>query len=90
MAIGSPVSVVITNFVMKILGERALESYTNPPLFWKRHVDDVCCAITRDEVSPFLQHLNSIEPSIQFTCEIEDAKQHLAFWDVSLVRSENG
>ena len=63
-AMGSPVSVVIANLVMEHVEEQALESYTNPPRFWKRYVDDVCCAIPRSEVSLFLQHLNSIEPSI--------------------------
>ena len=57
------------------------------PSFWKRFVDDVISAVSQDEIVVLLQHLNSIEPSIQFTVEREtDGK--LPFLDTCLC-SEN-
>ena len=41
------------------------------PSLWKRFVDDVISAVSQDEIVVLLQHLNSIEPSIQFTVERE-------------------
>ena len=71
-AMGSPVSVTVAILVME---ERALESFHTPILFWKRYVDDTCTAILPELLQEFHQHLNSIEPSIQFTCEVEEDGQ---------------
>jgi len=35
--------------------------------FWKSSVDDTCIALRLDQVEAFHLHLNSIEPTIQFT-----------------------
>jgi hypothetical protein len=68
---GSPESAVIANFVMEDVEQRALASVSVSLSFWKRFVDDVISAISRNEIDILLQHLNSIEPSIQFTVERE-------------------
>ena len=48
-----------------------------------------CCALAEHEVSSFLRHMNSIEPSIQFTCEVE--KDHLLpFLDILLHHKQDG
>ena len=78
-AMGSPVSVIVTNLVMEDAEERALNSYPNPPKFWKRYVDDVCVAMKKDKIYDFLSHLNSIELTIQFTVETEDDDNTLPF-----------
>ena len=70
-AMGSPVSVTVANLVMEDIEERALSSFPFPPRFWKRYVDDTCCAIQSIDLDSFLEHLNSIESSIQFTVEKE-------------------
>ena len=44
-AMGSPVSVTVANLVMEDMEARALSMFTPPPLFWKRYVDDTCCAL---------------------------------------------
>ena len=89
-AMGSPVSVVVANLVMEDIESRALSSFSPSPVFWKRYVDDVCCAVKEEDVIPFLQHINSIHPSIQFTHELEDDDRCLPFLDVLLYRSEDG
>jgi 3D (Asp-Asp-Asp) domain-containing protein len=71
-AMGSPVSAVIANLVMEDVEQRALASVPVSLSFWKRFVvDDVISAVSRNEIDILLQHLNSIEPSIQFTVERE-------------------
>ena len=89
-AMGSPVSVTVANLVMEDVEQRALSSFqSTEPLFWKRYVDDTCTAIHPDVIDIFHQHINNIEPSIQFTCEIEQ-DNHLPFLDVLLTKEDDG
>ena len=85
-AMGSPVSVVVADLVMEDVESRALSTYPNPPKFWKRYVDDTCCALRSDTVQDFHRHLNTIEDTIQFTLERE-AQAQLAFLDVLILRN---
>ena len=59
------------------------------PLFWKRYVDDTCTALEPELIKDFHQHLNSIEDSIQFTCEIQEDGQ-LPFLDIKLKKEDDG
>ena len=86
---GSPVSAVIANLVMEDIEHRALTTAPVSPSFWKRFADDVISAVSQDEFVVLLQHLNSIEPSIQFTVEREtDGK--LPFLDTYVQRTTDG
>ena len=88
-AMGSPVSAVIANLVMEDIEHRALTTAPVSPSFWKQFVDDVISAVSQDEIVVLLQHLNSIEPSIQFTVEREtDGK--LPFLDTCVQRTTDG
>ena len=71
----SPVSVVVADLVVEDVESRALASFPSPPCFWKRYVDDTCCALRTDSVENFHRHLNSIESSIQFTLKAESKGQ---------------
>ncbi|XP_028407835.1 uncharacterized protein LOC114530413 [Dendronephthya gigantea] len=86
---GSPVSAVIANLVMEDVEQRALASSPVKPLFWKRYVDDVASAVNKNEIDNLLKHLNSIEPSIQFTVERE-SEGKLAFLDTYVHRNIEG
>ena len=81
-AMGSPVSAVIANLVMEDIEQRALASVPVSLSFLKRFVDDVISAVSRNEfeIDILPQHLNSIEPSMQFTVERE-INGHLALLD---------
>ena len=83
---GSPVS---ANLVMEDIEQRALSIFRTPLWFWKRYVDDTWTAIQPYTIEEFHQHLNSIEPSIQFGYEIEQNNQ-LPFLDILLNRQDNG
>ena len=68
---GSPVSVVAAEIVMQQLEERALSTYTNPPSFWFRYVDDTLTSVNKHQKNDFVDHLNKQNPSLQFTMESE-------------------
>ena len=57
--------------VMEDVEQRALATSPVKPFFWKRYVNDVISAVSRNEAERLLSHLNSVEPSIQFTLERE-------------------
>ena len=78
---GSLVSAVIANMVMEEVEQRALATSLVKPFFWKRYVDDVTSAVSGNEADRLLSHLDSIEPSIQFTLEREKDR-HLSFLDL--------
>ncbi len=88
-AMGSPVSAVIANSVMEDVEQRALASAPVRLSFWKRFVDDIISAVSRNDIDILLQHLNSIEPSIQFTVERE-TNGDLAFLDLNVHRTIEG
>ena len=88
-AMGSPVSAVIANMVMEDVEQRALATSPVKPFFWKRYVDDVISAVSGNEAERLLSHLNSVEPSIQFTLEREKDR-HLPFLDLNVSRGVQG
>ena len=53
-------------------------------------MDDASTALPRDVVKSFHNHLNSIEPCIQFTVEEESKDRILPFLDVELCRESDG
>ena len=88
-AMGSPVSAVMANLVMEDLEKRALSTSLSQPCFWKRYVDDVCAAVKSNLVLTLQNHLNNIEPSIQFTVERETERK-ISFLDVTVCRQDDG
>ena len=82
-AMGSPVSAVIANMVIEEVEQKALANSPVKPFFWKRYVDDVISTVSGNEAERFLSHLNSVEPSIQFTPEREKDR-HLPFLDLNM------
>ena len=86
---GSPVSAVIANLYMEEFEERAIATATYKPKIWKRYVDDTFTALGKDYVDGFLQHLNSQQPTIRFTMEIEKDNT-IPFLDTSVSRDSSG
>ncbi|XP_068697177.1 uncharacterized protein [Montipora foliosa] len=68
---GSPVSAILGNLVMEHVEERALIAAPHPPKWWYRYVDDSHVCITREHLTEFHSHLNSINQHIKFTVEEE-------------------
>ena len=80
---GPPVSVTIANLVMEGVEERAMATTDILLCFWKWYVNDTCTALLVSKLQEFLNHLNGVEPSIQFTVETE-SEGKLPFLDVLL------
>ena len=78
----------IMQFVVDVL-------LTNGPFFFftscciTHLVDDTCVALLPSMVESYHQHLNSIEPSIQFTVEME-SNGCLPFLDILITRDSDG
>ena len=86
-AIGNPPSLVVANIYMEHFEALAIESARLKPATWLRNVDDTFVVWNegRDKLQDFLEHLNTIRPSIQFTMELkEDGK--LPFLNVLVTR----
>ena len=58
----------------------ALETSPVPIRWWKRYVDDSNACLKQRDITSFDNHLNSINPHIQFTIEtptINNSKQYI-------------
>ena len=66
-SMGTPVSPVVANLYMEFFDDRALPSAVNPSRWWKRYVDDTFIILKQSHREGFLQYINSVDPSIQFT-----------------------
>ena len=78
---GSPVSPVVANLNMEYFEHGALKSAVNPPRLWKRNVDDTFVILQQSQKEEFLQHINSVDPSIKFTTEEPRQNGSMPFLD---------
>ena len=76
-AMGSPISPIVANLYMEDFEIRAISSAVHLPSIWKRFVDDTFVVMESSRKEEFLDHINNIDPLIQFTTE--DAKQDRSF-----------
>ena len=61
---GSPISPIVANLYVENFENRALQSSINPPLLWKRFVDDTFVIMKKCHREEFLTHLNSVNKNI--------------------------
>ena len=64
------VNAVIAELVMQDVEMRAINTSPVSPKWWRRYVDDSSACLKRSDVQLFHQHINSINPYIQFTVEL--------------------
>ena len=82
LAMGSPLSQMLVNIYMEYFEEMAF--------IWIRYVDDTFILWPHQEdIQTLLDHVNSIQPFIQFTMEKEQDNK-LPFLDVLVTRTEQG
>jgi hypothetical protein len=88
-AMGSPVSAVIAELVMQRVEKIALRTSPVPVRWWKRYVDDSNACLKQNNITAFHDHLNSINPCIQFTIEtpvVNEDMQTIAFLDTEICK----
>ena len=59
-------------------------------LFWFRYVDDIIACVPKNSVDDILMTINSINDSIQFTKEKTEVNSTINYFDMSIIRQENG
>ena len=64
---------------MEAFGHRAITTALNPPRVWKRYVDDTFALQHLTYKDEFFRHINSVDPSIQFTVEESRADGSIPF-----------
>ena len=89
-AMGSPISPIVANLFMKDFEQKAISTAPHPPYFWKRYVDDTFTILESSHRRAFLDHINSIDQHIQFTCEEQREDGSLPFLDVLVLPKEDG
>ena len=89
-AMGSPISPIVANLFMEDLEAKAIRTSSSPPKIWRRFVDDTFTIIKKKNKNSFLQHLNSMHPSIKFTCEEENEDGSMPFLDILITPAEDG
>ena len=89
-AMGSPISPLVANLFMEEFEKQAINTSTTPPVLWKRFVDDTFTIIKKNNKDSFLEHLNSINPKIQFTCEETREDGSMPFLDILVTPEDDG
>ena len=89
-AMGSTISPIVANLFMEDFEMRAIQSSPNPPLLWKRFVDDTFVIINKAQKEEFLAHIYSVDSNIQFTAEDPGPDGSLPFLDILITPDEEG
>ena len=89
-AMGPPISPIIANIFMEAFEQKAIATALYPPRVWRRYVDDTWVVQQQKHQQQFLQHINTVDPSIQFT--VEEAKEDgsIPFLDTVIRPEEDG
>jgi len=88
MPMGSPLSPIISDLVMRDLEENVMNSLSIRPLFYVRYVDDILLSTHEGEIHDLLNKFNSYHQRLQFTMELED-NHVINFLDITLIRKNN-
>jgi hypothetical protein len=91
VAMGPPLSPIVSNLFMEKFENKALETYPLKPSRCKRYVDytNVKWTHGREELDNFFQHLNGISDDIKFTMELEE-NMRIMFLGVLIIRKPDG
>ena len=89
-AMGSPISPIVANLCMENFEEKAISTAPHPPYLWKRFVDDTFTILESLQRRAFLDHINSIDQHIQFTCEEQREDGSIPFLGVLVIPNEDG
>ena len=83
---GSLVSPIVANLYLEYFEQKAL-SIAPTPRLWHRYVDDTFVIQKEVNKQGFLQHINSVDPAIQFTVQNNKEDGAIPFLD-TIVKPE--
>ena len=89
-AMGSPVRPIIPNLYMEEFEYRTITTEVNPPRIWKKYVEDTFMIKHQLQKEEFLKHINSVDPSIQFTVNETRSDGYMPFPDTIVTTREYG
>ena len=78
---GSPISPIVANLYMEEPETKAINTVEYTPRIWKMYVDDTFVFIDAAKKEGFLEHINSIDPHIQFTTKDTKTDGSIPFLD---------
>jgi len=81
---GSPLSPIVADLVMRDLEEHVLNSLNIRPSLYYRYVDDIILTAPKEEIHTILNEFNSYHQRLNFTLETED-NHSLNFLDITLI-----
>ena len=81
VAMGSPISPLVANLFMAEFASKAISTALFHPDFWIRCVDDTLLSNRQNVTHTSFQHINSIDPHIQFTTEAPNSNGFISFLD---------
>ena len=80
-AMGSPLSPIIANLYMEAFEKEAINTTPEPPIFWRRFVEDTFVIIQKEKEDSFFKHINNLDNKIQFTTEASRSDGSMPFLD---------
>ena len=89
-AMGSPIRSIVANLFMEDCEVKAINTAKIPPKMWKRYVDDTCVILDSTTKEEFFDHINSIDPKIQFTSENSNPNGSIPFLDTLVMPQPDG
>ena len=85
---GSPLSPVIADLVMRRLQTVSLMSLDLDVVLYFRYVDDICTVVVSSKIDLLLEQFNLFHPRLQFISEV--GGDEINFLDVTISINENG
>ena len=80
----------MANIYMEAFENRAISTALHPPRIWKRYVDDTFVIQHHSHKEVFLQHINTVDPSILFTVEEAMDDGSILFLDTKITPEADG
>ena len=87
---GSSISPIVANLFMEDFEVKAINTAQYPPKMWKRYVDDTCVILDSVRKEEFFNHINSLDPHIQFTSEDAKPEWSIQFLDTIVMPQSDG
>ena len=84
----SPLGPVMAGIIMVELKNTMAATLSNHLYIWRGHVYDTSTFVKEESVTFFIGQLNSSNPNLQFTYELENVGK-LSFLDVLAIRQSN-